>query len=621
MTLRFTSMSAALVAGISAVVVLTCAIGAYLYSLRHFETLLDTARHDGKARSELIRAALEHQMMENDRSLIARMVQDFGAEPGVGRVVLLDRLGAVRYSSAPDAPGEFSSGSETCRVCHRLPPDQRTGSRVIDAPGGTILRIVTPVPNRERCHGCHDAGHRINGVLMVDIDAAGIRAAMNRDLWWLAGGSGTLALFLGGGVALVVRLVVMRRLRRFETTARMIANGDLQRRVPAGGSDVLSWLGREFNAMADSMTGLLGDVSRERERLETVINSIDDGIVVLDAERRVVAANAGFLRRTGRARDAVLGSSCRHATHGMCGIDCPTLACLNTGERQVRICERRSPAGLPISEEVHASPIRDGRGAVTQVVEVWRDISERRAAEARLAESHRMASLGMLASGFSHEINTPLATVLTCVEGILRSARPARPEEPPDWPRVAESAATAREQLLRCRGITQHFLRLSRGHAPQPDIVELGPTLAAVGRLIQPTAREHGVQLELPAVVPECRVRASEPDLQHALLNLLLNGIQACARSGSVRVAVDGADPVRIRISDEGCGIELERQARIFEPFVSFRDGGTGLGLFLSMNFVRRWGGDICVDSAPGRGSTFEITLPAAGPDRTPARP
>jgi len=68
---------------------------------------------------------------------------------------------------------------------------------------------------------------------------------------------------------------------------------------------------------------------------------------------------------------------------------------------------------------------------------------------------------------------------------------------------------------------------------------------------------------------------------------------------------------VRVRVIDNGCGIASENQKRIFEPFFSARQGGTGLGLFLSLNFVRRWGGDIHVASEPGIGSTFEIVLPA----------
>lgn len=125
--------------------------------------------------------------------------------------------------------------------------------------------------------------------------------------------------------------------------------------------------------------------------------------------------------------------------------NCPSVACLRSGARQVRICERRTPDGAVAWEEVHASPILDASGNLTHVVEVWRDISDWRAAEARLAESHRLASLGMLASGFSHELNTPLAAVLMCVEGIVREI-PRTGDGYVDWPRISDNATIARER-------------------------------------------------------------------------------------------------------------------------------------------------------------------------------
>jgi PAS domain S-box-containing protein len=498
--------------------------------------------------------------------------------------------------------------SPTCQACHRFPPDQRGSSRVLEAAGGTILRTVLPIHNREACHRCHDPAQRINGVLIYDRDVGELRASMNDDLRWLVVGAGALALLLIAAIAAIVRVVVMRRLQRFETTARQIAAGDLDKRVPSSGADTISWLERDFNTMADSVTGLLGEVRDQRARLETVINSIDDGIVVLDADRKVVAANTAFLRRTGRARHDVLGCSCQHVAPGICTVaDCPTLACMHAGQSQVRICERRTDTGEVAWEEVHASPVRGAGGELVHVVEVWRDISERRTAEARLSESHRLASLGVLASGFSHELNTPLATVLMCLEGILREAQPA---DAGSLARIGEHASIAREQVLRCRGVTQHFLRMSRGQSSPGDLMDLQATVAAVTRLIEPTARAQSVQIEQHSA-PGVYVRADEAELQHALLNLLLNAVQACSPGGHVAVTVEAGDPVRVRVTDNGCGIASEHRARIFEPFFSLRKGGTGLGLFLSLNFVRRWRGDIRVESTPGSGATFEMILPA----------
>ena len=609
----WSGMTAGLAVGTTLAVALAAGTGAYFYSVHYSRTLLENARDTARTEGELIRDALEYQMLADDRTLIAKMIDSFGRRPDAERVALLDRDGVVQFSSTPLADTDFAPDSPTCQACHQFPPAARMDSRVIEAQNGTVLRTVIPILNKPICHDCHDPEDRINGVLMLDVNMRAIRAGMDRDLRWMAIGTAVLTLLLIAGIALVVRLAVLRRLQRFETTARLIAKGDLNQRVPAQGSDTVSWLAREFNTMADSMTGLLDQVHGQQRRLETVINSIDDGIVVLDPERTVIAANDAFLERTGRARSVVLGCCCRDVGPMVCPAgDCPTLRCLDTRERQVRIIERRLTGGTVKWEEVHASPIVGEDGRLMQVVEVWRDISDRRAAEARLAESHRLASLGMLASGFSHELNTPLGTVLTCVEGILRDT--GRHGAESGWAPIEQRAAVARDQILRCRSITQHFLRMSRGQTGGTDIVDLHVALSAVSRLIEPTARAHGVKMVQRPTFAGLHVLANEAELQHVLINLLLNAIQASPAGSDVTLEVNAGDPMRIRVIDRGCGIAPEHRRKIFEPFFSLRQGGTGLGLFLSVDFARRWGGTITVESEPGAGAVFEVSVPAAAP-------
>jgi len=618
MKLRFASMTVGLALGVTAAVLVACAVAAYIFSVRHFQSLLETTHTSALAEGELIRTALEHQMMGNDRTLIAQMVESFGKQSRVEQLVVLDRNGVERYSSKPGtAANDFRIDSPTCQACHRDPPERRGSSRVVETRGGTILRTVVPIRNREQCHRCHDPSQKINGILILDYNAGEVRSAMTRDLRWMVAGTGALTFVIVGAIALVIRVSVLRRLKRFETTARLISQGDLERRVPAEGSDTLAWMAREFNAMADSMSGLVGEVRTQRERLETVINSIDDGIVVLDAERKIVAANDAFLQRAAVSREQVLGCCCYELEPGPCNLtDCPTLACLRSGARQVRICERKTGNDTVAWEEIHASPILDASGRLTQVVEVWRDISERRAAEAKLAESHRLASVGVLASGFSHEMNTPLATTLMCVEGILRET-PGQSGQM-DRARIRESATIAREQILRCRGITQHFLRLARGQRHAADIVDLHAAIAAAQRLVDPTARANSVGVAVRPSATTLHVRADEAELQNLLVNLLLNAIQASKLGSQVVVATEGGDAVHIRVTDEGCGIAPEYLQKIFEPFFSLRQGGTGLGLFLSLNAVRSWGGNILVESTPGKGSIFEVVIPAIDPGPQP---
>lgn len=173
--------------------------------------------------------------------------------------------------------------------------------------------------------------------------------------------------------------------------------------------------------------------------------------------------------------------------------------------------------------------------------------------------------------------------------------------------------------MLRCRGITQHFLRLSRGQSGAADFVDIGRTVGDVIRLIGPTARAAGVRLVPPADASPILVRADEAELQHALMNVVLNAVQACKAGGTVTVDAAAGPPARVRVADTGCGIGPHDRTRIFEPFFGLRQGGTGLGLFLALNFMRRWGGDISVSSEPGRGAVFDLTLPSAAADQVPS--
>ena len=616
MHLRFASLTVGLTVGITAAVVAACGVAAYFFSVHSFNRVLDMARANAQAEGQLIHTALEHAMLNNDRPQIAQMIEGFGKQARVEQLVLLDHDGVPRYSSSPlDQKEDFRLSSPTCQACHRNPPDRRESNVVIETGGGAVLRTVLPIQNRQECHRCHNAAQRINGVLILDYDAGEVRAGMTRDLRWLVAGTGALTFFIVGAIFIVIRVSILRRLQRLEATARLVSQGDLQRRAPADGSDTLAWLGRDFNMMADSVSKLLGEVGAQRERLETVINSIDDGIVVLDPQRRIIAANDAYLRRTGREREQVIGCHCYQLGIGSCNVpDCPTLAFLQTGTQQVRICEHRSDTGKVTWEEIHVSPIMDAGGNTTHVVEVWRDISERRAAEANLAESHRLASLGVLASGFSHELNTPLGTVLTCVEGILREM-PANRGKALDEARIHENASIARDQLMRCRSVTQHFLRLSRGQRHNVSVVDLRESIEAAQRLVGPTARAHSVEIEVQPTPAGVNVRAGEAELQDLLINLLLNAVQASQPGSTVQVEVRADGDVRVRVKDSGCGIPPDCLEKIFEPFFSMRKGGTGLGLFLSLNAIRSWGGDIHVESVPGRGSTFEIVLPAIHPE------
>jgi two-component system, NtrC family, sensor kinase len=568
---------------VTSAVMVAFLLGAGLFWSHHHRNVTRSAEETARRQADLIRLALEHQMEVKERKLIKQMVQSFAADPTIQQVQVINREGTTRFRGG------------------------------IEAPAAQVLRVTLPIENRQACHRCHEAQDEVNGALLVDVRADALAQAVNRDIGGPILVIGAIALALLGGISLSLRVLVVRRLEQLERAARAIAEGQLDKRLPVRGSDTLSWMARAFNAMADSVMRMAGELKDQRELLEMVINSVDDGIAVLDRRYRVLAANEAFLSRLGCQSREVNGENCRRLLGAICDSKrCPADGCFRTGERQQSVLTRIGADGTTRVEELHASPIR-GANEVVAVVEVWRDITERRATEARLGQSHRMASLGTLASGFSHELNTPLATILTCLESMLRVLGEL-PEEARDQRQVLllERARIAREQVIRCRGITQQFLRLARGQVATTDLLELGPISEAVVRLVEPTARERGVTVRcLERGSARATVRANESELQQVMLNLLLNAIQACPSGGTVSVAVVPGPPARLVIEDSGCGIPAEQAERIFEPFYGLRPGGTGLGLFLSSTMARTWGAEVELARTSERGSTFEVRFTA----------
>lgn len=586
---------------------------ALAYQQWYGQFLATLERHTAQE-TALVRLALESQMLERDDRLIRKMVSSFANSTSLDRVMILDRRGEVRFSSDPGITTQhFTQADPTCQVCHRVAAEDRGRSVLLTLAGGRVLRAVQPIANAPECQGCHDPSHRINGLIIADVDLEDSLRALQHDAGVLALGTSGIGVLLLIGIGLVVRRLVLRRLRAFESTARAVAEGHLERRVVIHEKDALARVEQQFNRMADSVTGLLSEVEQQHAQLELVMNSVDDGMVVLDRDRNIVAANEAFWRRFPGASLSIGGICCRDDASTLgCGTTgrCPTLDCFATGRGQTVMHTRVRGNGSTRQDEVRASPVISAAGTITHVVEVWRDVTDRRSAEARLAEYQRLVSLGMLAAGFSHEINTPLTSISTCVDGILRLC--LAPLAPEQQAQVEDYARIAATQVGRCGTITAQFLDLARGRSLPGETVDLAQGIELVTRLCKHRANEAGVKLEVSLAPGLPSVRANSAALQQVLMNLIINAVEASPKGATVRVVTPADAAPRVVVSDTGAGIAAEDRPRLFEPFFTRKDKGTGLGLFISMGLVRSWGGDITLESELGRGTTFTVTFASA---------
>ena len=252
------------------------------------------------------------------------------------------------------------------------------------------------------------------------------------------------------------------------------------------------------------------------------------------------------------------------------------------------------------------------RGQTVRVVGVIVDVTEQRRMEEELRRAHRLESLGRLAGGVAHDFNNILGAMLGSIE-LLEEVCPEAGRE---------DLQTVRHGAERARDLTAQLLAFARKQPIVLEVVDLSLAIAKVDRLLRrlvgPTIR-----LDINAE-PGLQVRADAAQLEQVLVNLVVNARDAMPNGGALDVRVRGdcrgtAEVVVLEVEDHGVGMDSSTLGRLFDPFFSTKEKGTGLGLASSYGIVQQHGGDISVDSAPGSGARFRVVLPRVR--EAPVRP
>jgi len=238
-----------------------------------------------------------------------------------------------------------------------------------------------------------------------------------------------------------------------------------------------------------------------------------------------------------------------------------------------------------------------------------RHLSELRALETEMVRSERLASLGNMAAAVAHEIRNPLNAVSM---GLQRLRAEFHPSPAGDYDRFID---LMRGEVARLNTIVEDFLALARPVTLTLAAVKIPDLVSELMELLESQARERGVRVvvDVPAGLPA--ISADADRLKQVLLNLALNALQAMPGGGTLTFsAVPAGDRVTLTVSDTGQGIPAEVLPRLFEPYVTTRADGLGLGLAIARRIVEAHGGRIEAESDSGRGSRFRVTLPLGGP-------
>lgn len=346
-----------------------------------------------------------------------------------------------------------------------------------------------------------------------------------------------------------------------------------------------------------------------RAFLENLVESLPVGVAAVSPDMKVVSWNAALERQTGIPRARAVGADYFEDLFPQLKVDPGTQQTLAAVQRDPAAVVTRpavevtGPQGVRYQDTL-VSTFRDRHGAPSGVVVITDDVTERVRLAQELEESRRLASLGAFAAAIAHDIRTPLTSIQMNVQ-ILRSRAELRESD-------REYLDIAQDEIARLTRSVGEILEYARPLALSTHPEDLGELVDDLARSVATLYAERGVELSVAREVQgPCVAQVDAERLRKAVLNLLDNAVDATARNGTVtlRIGAD-ADAVQLSVEDRGRGIAPENLPRVFDPFFTTRPDGTGLGLAIARKVVRAHEGAIEVESEPGRGTRFTITLP-----------
>jgi two-component system phosphate regulon sensor histidine kinase PhoR len=398
---------------------------------------------------------------------------------------------------------------------------------------------------------------------------------------------------------------VTRPIRAVTRAALALSAGDADARAPVDGDDDVADLARALNRLAGEHERSLDALRAERDLLVGILEGMGEGVLVLDADERIVLVNRA-LRTIARLGDDAVGKPLLETIR-----NAPLKEALDAArgdEASVREIELGRP--LPRKLLVRVARLADGGSRGT--IAVFHDVTDLRRLETIRTD---------FVANVSHELRTPVTAITTATETLLGGAL----DDPES---AAEFVGVIDRHGQRLRQLVDDLLDLAKLEAKSFRLVladlETRPIVEHAVSLMSEQARRRKMTITLAPGGEGLRARIDRRGLEQVLVNLLDNAVKYAGEGAHVtvttRAAGDRADRVHIAVADDGVGISPAHLGRVFERFYrvdagrSRELGGTGLGLSIVKHLVELMGGAVDVESEPGKGACFTIKLQASAP-------
>ena len=388
-------------------------------------------------------------------------------------------------------------------------------------------------------------------------------------------------------------------------------------------------LGRIGRLDAEGLQTVVQRLARERSFLETLFNTIEDGVLVVDEKGRIVYFNQAITRILNWCEEIADG---KQVAQCLPDLNWDELLKIKKGQRVVR---HEFEVNYPNARffRLYVAPLDEGAGS-SGVALILHDATEQRQKTFEAIESERLHSLTLLAASVAHEIGNPLNALHIHLQLMTREMKKLRQslDEPPS-PRLskrnrAQNFSTtedreesvnrlekyldvAKGEISRLDYIITQFLQAIRPTPPKLALASLNDVVRETIELLRPELENRGLNIKenFANRLPTSPIDAGK--IKQALVNLVKNAMQAMTKGGTLALQTGEAnDGVWVSVGDTGGGIPQEQLNRIFEPFFTTKKKGTGLGLMIVQRIVRDHGGRIELESNVGKGTLFRIWLP-----------
>ena len=519
-----------------------------------------------------------------------RMLEWFNANPAAGEWQGLIQRNQRSYFARFKA----IYAEQECLLCHGDPVDAPRVMKELYGTGGGFHYTVGEVVAAD--------------AIYIPVDVAFIRVKEAAWSVFLIGGSSLfflLALFY-----LLFNRTVVSELKGLLSTFGSIS--DATRRTPErfqiGSDDEIDQLKSAFENVAQDLKSAHDALKASESKYRLLYETSQDAIVLFDSQAAIKQINPAGQKLFGIPGDRLEGTAGTLA--GLFGSDQAAGEFRRALDRQGYVqgleLAMQDLGGNPLQVMVSATIRRDEGGGATGIDAMFRDVTEKRRIEKYMAQTEKLASMGQLAAGVAHEINNPLG-VIQCYANLIAKSQQGDSQ-------LQSDLGIIQKHTDQCKKVVKALLNFARAAEPRRFETLITDCIEDVLSVLQLQIEKDAITIQRRYEPDLPRIGIDPHQMRQVFMNLLINAHQAIDKQGTIFIETtcSSDNHIAVTIRDTGGGIPGGNLEKIFDPFFTTKtsDQGTGLGLSVSYGIVKQHGGDILVESTPGRGASFTVVLP-----------